>query len=221
MNARKVDGFSAVGSNKAPARRAGKLVATNANGYLPTDIIVKANDANELDGLDSPAFQRRVGDTCTVSSAISAIDADGNVSCVSVATARTLRRGTDTPKTTSGQNSTRDWPIDGSFVQKTGEVLLALAAEVTVTAPGACTNGGDANVDLWMGTYGVAGAVVELSQVPLGTTATIKLGIGGNHTAIAPLADIARSITARVSDSCQFEDWTFQSLRFDLVLLDA
>jgi hypothetical protein len=58
-NADTVDGRHAVGARASIAARAGRLVATNRAGYLPDDIIVKARDADRLDGIDSRAFARR------------------------------------------------------------------------------------------------------------------------------------------------------------------
>jgi len=58
-NADKVDGRSAVGAKASPAKRAGKLVATDRAGRLPSDIIGKALDADRLDGHDSAAFLPR------------------------------------------------------------------------------------------------------------------------------------------------------------------
>ena len=55
-NADKVDGKHAVGANATVAARAGKLVATNSSGYLPNNIVLKAANADKLDGMDSKAF---------------------------------------------------------------------------------------------------------------------------------------------------------------------
>lgn len=49
----RVDNFHAVSSTATRADRANKLVATNAGGRLPNNIIVQAPDANTLDGIDS------------------------------------------------------------------------------------------------------------------------------------------------------------------------
>ena len=67
-NADKVDGKHAVGSGASVTSRKGKLVATSGTtGKLPNNIIVKAPDANELDGLNSTAFQRKFKRTIVVS----------------------------------------------------------------------------------------------------------------------------------------------------------
>jgi hypothetical protein len=58
INADTLDGRHAVGAGATPTERAGQLVATNAGGYLPNDIIRKAQDADKLDGVDSSAFPR-------------------------------------------------------------------------------------------------------------------------------------------------------------------
>jgi hypothetical protein len=50
-NAHRVDGKHAVGAGASPARRAGKLVATNRQGRLPNNIIRKAPDSARLGGL--------------------------------------------------------------------------------------------------------------------------------------------------------------------------
>ncbi len=57
-NADTVDGRHAVGPLATLARRAGRLVATDAAGYLPDDIIRKATDADRLDGIHAGAFAR-------------------------------------------------------------------------------------------------------------------------------------------------------------------
>ena len=49
-NAHKVDGRHAVGAAASRAERAGDLVATNADGRLPNDIIARAPDAAQLGG---------------------------------------------------------------------------------------------------------------------------------------------------------------------------
>lgn len=58
VNADTIDGRHAIGPTTDAKRRAGKLVATNAQGYLPNDIVLKARNADTLDGLDSPVFAR-------------------------------------------------------------------------------------------------------------------------------------------------------------------
>jgi hypothetical protein len=58
INADTVDGRHAKGAAATPTERAGQLVATNAQGYLPADILRKAQDADRLDGVDSSAFPR-------------------------------------------------------------------------------------------------------------------------------------------------------------------
>lgn len=59
-NADKVDGKHAVSAKASPAKRAGKLVATDKAGHLPADIITKAADADRLDGRDSASFRTTV-----------------------------------------------------------------------------------------------------------------------------------------------------------------
>lgn len=59
VNADKVDGKHAVGAKASPAKRKGKLVATNASGRLPNNILAKAPDADKLDGIDSTGFLRK------------------------------------------------------------------------------------------------------------------------------------------------------------------
>lgn len=51
LNARSVDGLSAVKANATLKHRAGKLVATGKNGRLPNNIIKEAPDAARLSGL--------------------------------------------------------------------------------------------------------------------------------------------------------------------------
>lgn len=57
-NAHKVDGKHAVDSAATATTRAGKLVATDGEGFLPNSIIRKAPDAETLDGVDSSEFAR-------------------------------------------------------------------------------------------------------------------------------------------------------------------
>jgi hypothetical protein len=52
-NADKVDGRHAVSAHASSDDRAGRLVATNARGRLPNDIIATAPNAELVDGLDS------------------------------------------------------------------------------------------------------------------------------------------------------------------------
>jgi hypothetical protein len=76
-NADKVDGKHAVGFSASIAGRAGKLVATNAAGRLPNNIIAKAADPDQLDGIDSAGF---VQDGETVADATHAASADNATS---------------------------------------------------------------------------------------------------------------------------------------------
>ena len=86
-NSDKVDGKHAVGARAPATKRRGKLVATNAQGFLPNNIIRKARDANKLDGLDSTAFRQKYarvlivaksgGDFATIQEAIDAATPNG------------------------------------------------------------------------------------------------------------------------------------------------
>jgi len=60
VNADKVDGRHAVGAGASAANRAGKLVATNAQGKLPDSIIAKAPDAAKLGGILPDGFLQDV-----------------------------------------------------------------------------------------------------------------------------------------------------------------
>ena len=60
-NAGKVDGFNAVGAGASLSKRAGKLVATNKNGYLPNDIIRTAPNSDRLGGLPVNAYVKACG----------------------------------------------------------------------------------------------------------------------------------------------------------------
>src|SRR5438093_2322181 len=57
-NADKVDGFDAVGCQAGAQARAGNLVATCDNGFLPNGLIKKAPNADKLDGVSSSGFYR-------------------------------------------------------------------------------------------------------------------------------------------------------------------
>ena len=57
QNADKVDGKHAVGAKASVAKRTKRLVATNAEGRLPNDIIAKAPDADRLDGVDADDYR--------------------------------------------------------------------------------------------------------------------------------------------------------------------
>ena len=60
VNADTVDGKHAVGAGASVANRKGKLVATSGTtGRLPNNIISKAPNANQLDGIDSTGFLRK------------------------------------------------------------------------------------------------------------------------------------------------------------------
>ncbi len=65
VNADKVDGRHAVASWTTAADRAGKLVATNAYGRLPNDIIATAPNAGKLGGQLPGAYLRNSPDTVT------------------------------------------------------------------------------------------------------------------------------------------------------------
>ena len=57
-NSDKVDGKHAVGAGASVANRAGKLVATNSNGRLPNNIIVRALDSGKLGGQPASSYAR-------------------------------------------------------------------------------------------------------------------------------------------------------------------
>ena len=59
-DANRVDGKHAVSAGASRSTRAGKLVATGSGGFLPNNIILKAPNADRLDGFNSPAFARSV-----------------------------------------------------------------------------------------------------------------------------------------------------------------
>ncbi len=56
VNAHQVDGRHAVKYTSDLAKRKGKLMAIGATGYLPNNIILKASDAELIDGIDSTAL---------------------------------------------------------------------------------------------------------------------------------------------------------------------
>jgi hypothetical protein len=56
VNADRVDGRHAIKYTSDLAKRKGKLMAIGATGYLPNNIIVKASDAELIDGIDSTAL---------------------------------------------------------------------------------------------------------------------------------------------------------------------
>lgn len=60
-NADKVDGKHAVSASATVAERRNKIVATDADGRLPNNVIAKAPDAGKLDGVDSAGFLRSTG----------------------------------------------------------------------------------------------------------------------------------------------------------------
>jgi hypothetical protein len=66
-NADKVDGFDAVGCKATKHHRAGKLVAVCANGYLPSNLIQTAPNAQKLQGF-APAQLGRSGYALSTSS---------------------------------------------------------------------------------------------------------------------------------------------------------
>jgi len=58
LNADRVDGFHAVKSGTAVARRRGKLVATSKKGFLPNNIIKTAPNAKKLGGVPARGYAR-------------------------------------------------------------------------------------------------------------------------------------------------------------------
>lgn len=59
IDADTVDGKHAVGARTSPAKRAGKLVATDKKGRLPDDIIAKAPNADRLGGVSAGQYVTR------------------------------------------------------------------------------------------------------------------------------------------------------------------
>ncbi len=59
-DADRVDGKHAVSASATREERAGKLVAVNRDGYLPTAIVRNAQNSYRLDGLTEAAFARRL-----------------------------------------------------------------------------------------------------------------------------------------------------------------
>jgi hypothetical protein len=209
MNARKVDGLDAVSAGLSRQNRAGKLVATNANGYLPGNIVWKVRNAGKLDNIDSTQFQRSVSNTCTVGQAISAIDAAGNVSCVAVGGMRVLREASTLPATTNG-----DWPVTMQFTQRAGETLASVAGRVTITAPDGCSNQ-FAVLTVYLDGVTLTSIYVDWSAISLGQTKSFDLG---SASRIAPATDNPRTITVSVGDGCDDHNYTFDDLKLDLVL---
>lgn len=100
INADTVDGKHAVGAGASVSSRAGKLVATNGNGTLPNNIIVKAPDSSRLGGLAPTAFLRRTAKAADSDK----LDGKDSTSFVQA----------DTVVTRSFSCSgTNFWPIDG------------------------------------------------------------------------------------------------------------
>jgi hypothetical protein len=216
MNAQKVDGVSAVPYGTSRLDRAGMLIATDLNGHLPNNIIVRAKNADKLDGLDSTAFQKRVSDTCAVGKAISAIDADGNVSCVAVHATSVLRFASTAPVTTSGSGYPNAWPLDLQFTQHAGETIVTMAGRVTLTAPDGCSNQYTILV-IYLDGEQVLGRYLDWGAIGLGQTKTFD--ISGAAARIAPVADTARTLTATVEDGCDDHDYTYDNLKLDVVLV--
>jgi hypothetical protein len=88
-NSDKVDGKHAVGAGASAPERAGKLVATNSAGRLPNNIIAQAPDSQKLAGQNlsevvasaRDGLQEQVTGTCQPSQVMTAIAADGSVTC--------------------------------------------------------------------------------------------------------------------------------------------
>jgi hypothetical protein len=120
VNSDKVDGKHAVGAGATLAGRAGKLVATNAEGRLPNNIIAKAPDANLLDGQNADAFQQRVSGTCTPGSAATAVGSDGSLTCAADAV-------------DGGDAETVDGLSSAAFARSVGSQTVAVPADGTAT----------------------------------------------------------------------------------------
>jgi hypothetical protein len=213
MNAQKVDGLSAVPFRTSRLDRATKLVATDLNGHLPNNIIVKARNADKLDNIDSTQFQRTLSNSCTIGQAISAIDAAGHVSCVTIPvpapTTRVLREASTAASTANG-----DWPMDMQFTQRAGETLVSVAGRVTITAPGGCSNQYSV-LTVYLDGTPLTSIYVGWESISLNETKSFDLG---SASRIAPAADNARTITATVVDGCDNDDYTYDNLKLDLVL---
>lgn len=95
-NAHKVDGKHAVSAGASLTKRKGKLVATNAAGRLPNNIIVKAPDAAKLGGFTHRQMSTMVIVPQGVGSSGSA-SVDSNGVTLSAATTGELRLGVVVP----------------------------------------------------------------------------------------------------------------------------
>ena len=77
LNADSVDGHDAVGALGKPAKRAGKLVATNKSGYLPNNIIRKAPDSARFAGKNRSSFVERTSDVGELQTGVWAVSGTG------------------------------------------------------------------------------------------------------------------------------------------------
>ena len=130
-NADKVDDKHAVGAGATIDERKGKLVATNATGRLPNDIIATAPNADRLDGASSNAFARR-NDVATLAgfSEVASFTVDAQapppetVSSISVTTPRA--------SCPSGQVPVFDYVVDATGQIEGPETWeLSLSADTT------------------------------------------------------------------------------------------
>ena len=136
-NADKVDGRHAVGAGATRADRAGRLVATDSEGRLPNNIILKAPDAAELDGFNSTDFQLRISGTCAEGSMVTAVNPDGTVACA-------------TPQAAGGDATTLDGQDSTAFQQRVdgtcpaGSMVTAVNADGSLTCATDSADGGNA-----------------------------------------------------------------------------
>lgn len=161
------------------------LVVKGSTGRAPLAVNSKVKVANlnadRLDGIDSPALQRRVG-SCPDGSAIRAIAASGAVTCVGVSTGAA-------PPAAPSQGQSKGWTIsDMSISQDSSGDFQAVAR---LTNDNAATQTATFTVTVFN-----AGAIVgtlhtTLNSVPAGATFT---------------GDFVSSDTFT-----SFDSWTFQT----------
>jgi hypothetical protein len=135
VNSDKVDGKHAVGAGASVAQRAGKLVATNARGQLPNNIIAAAPDA-ELLGGKSPGAYRAIGQGSRGSFVNINGCGSGEIMSYPLHLARTTRIFAAATSTYGRSNPGPERPTMRVQLLDPANTILAQTGRVTVDASG-------------------------------------------------------------------------------------
>jgi hypothetical protein len=148
LNAHTVDGVHAVRYATKQSKRANKLVATNAAGYLPSNIVkpawgyIKNKPAGSADGVDNVGVWKM--EVTNVASGPTTIIAGGtgNATAYCPTGSRAIgggftQSGSDLRLTHSYLNGLRGWGVDAKSVSSVSRSLWAEAICLVATPAGA------------------------------------------------------------------------------------